>query len=170
MNKPPAFQFYAKDWLTDRAVKRMSSAARGVFISLLAYEWVNGPLENDHTELARAADESPREFAKLWPMLAPCFIPHPDNPRQLINPRLESERESQRQFREAQSLRSRAAWGKRKASHRLATGKPMPSSASAYEIRKDRGARAPKAHVPQGPLPCPRCGKLDCLDPFMCAA
>ena len=39
MNKPPAFQFYAKDWLTSETVLSMSERDEGLFIRLLAYSW-----------------------------------------------------------------------------------------------------------------------------------
>lgn len=38
-NKPPAFQFYAKDWLSSPTVKRMSNHYRGIYIQLLAAAW-----------------------------------------------------------------------------------------------------------------------------------
>lgn len=37
--KPPAFQFYAKDWNSSPTIARMSMADRGVFISLLSAAW-----------------------------------------------------------------------------------------------------------------------------------
>lgn len=37
--KPPAFQFYAKDWRSSHNVARMTSKERGVYIDLLAAAW-----------------------------------------------------------------------------------------------------------------------------------
>ena len=42
MAKAPAFPFYAKDWLSDAKVKRLSWAAKGVYIDLLAIMWGEG--------------------------------------------------------------------------------------------------------------------------------
>jgi hypothetical protein len=39
--KSPAFQFYPKDWLTDDKVMGMTDAEKGVFIDLLAIQWLN---------------------------------------------------------------------------------------------------------------------------------
>ncbi len=39
MAKPPAFQFYAKDWLSSKTVRAMSFEDRGVYIDLLAMAW-----------------------------------------------------------------------------------------------------------------------------------
>ena len=46
MAKPPAFQFYATDWLT--GTLELSLAARGAYITLLAYQWDKGgvPVDN----------------------------------------------------------------------------------------------------------------------------
>ncbi len=41
MNKPPAFQFYVKDWRSSPTVLRMSMHHRGVYITLLAAAWDN---------------------------------------------------------------------------------------------------------------------------------
>ena len=38
MNRPPAFQFYPKDWL-DFRVQRMSLAAQGAYIKILCFMW-----------------------------------------------------------------------------------------------------------------------------------
>ena len=38
--KPPAFQFYVRDWLTDTELSRCSPATRGIWIDLLAAMWV----------------------------------------------------------------------------------------------------------------------------------
>jgi hypothetical protein len=39
LNKPPAFQFYSKDWLTSETVLAMSERDQGLFIHLLAHSW-----------------------------------------------------------------------------------------------------------------------------------
>lgn len=41
--KPPAFQFYAKDWRSSPTVCRMSRAERGLYVDLLALAW-----DSDH--------------------------------------------------------------------------------------------------------------------------
>jgi len=39
VNKPPAFQFYARDWRSSPTVRLMSHKERGVYIELLAAAW-----------------------------------------------------------------------------------------------------------------------------------
>jgi len=57
--KPPAFQFYVRDWLTDTELSRCSPATRGIWIDLLAAMWVapdRGKLTKlTFDELARTA-------------------------------------------------------------------------------------------------------------------
>jgi len=40
--KPPAFQFYVKDWLSSPNVMMMTPEQRGCYIQLLAFSWPNG--------------------------------------------------------------------------------------------------------------------------------
>lgn len=44
MNKPPAFQFYAKDFLSSPTVRTMSLEAEGAYIHLLATAWDSDPV------------------------------------------------------------------------------------------------------------------------------
>lgn len=52
---PPAFQFYAKDWLSSPRVNAMSPAQEGAYIRLLALSWTNDDcaLPDDDDDLAR---------------------------------------------------------------------------------------------------------------------
>src|ERR1700691_2018023 len=38
-NRPPAFQFYAKDWRSSSTVSRMTHEQRGIYISIMALAW-----------------------------------------------------------------------------------------------------------------------------------
>lgn len=49
----PAFLFFASDWLTSTAF--MDAESRGMYINLIAYQWVNGELPNDFSLLCRLA-------------------------------------------------------------------------------------------------------------------
>lgn len=147
----------------------MSSEARGVYIMLLADEWINGPLPNDHVALAKICFESVRTVDRVWPMVSVKFVPHPDDPTRLINPRLEHEREEQvnrrAEMSEAGKKGAKKRWGPHRGGHK---GGNSLQSASA-SARQVLGAHAPQnGHVPQGPVPCPTCGKTDCPDPFDC--
>ncbi len=50
--KPPAFQFYANDWLSSPAIMLMTPAEEGAYIRLLAISWVKGGLPDDDEQLA----------------------------------------------------------------------------------------------------------------------
>src|ERR1017187_9733668 len=54
-NKPPAFQFYAKDWTASPTRQMMSLAAQGAYINLLAIAWDSDPIAT-----------LPNEPDKLW--------------------------------------------------------------------------------------------------------
>lgn len=67
-NRPPAFLFYAKDWL-DWKVLRMSDAAQGVYIRLLAFMWKDSPdqcsVPNDDRQIARVLGKDIRTWRNL---------------------------------------------------------------------------------------------------------
>ena len=52
-DKLPWFKFFAKDWLTDDTVLEMDCAERGMYIQLLAYQWVNGKIPKTRVAIAR---------------------------------------------------------------------------------------------------------------------
>ena len=47
ISKAPAFQFYASDFLSDLNVQMMTMAQRGIYITLLAMEWIEGSLPSN---------------------------------------------------------------------------------------------------------------------------
>lgn len=72
--KPPAFQFYAKDWLTDDKVNLMSLAAQGLYMRLLAAAWLRGgSIPSDESAAARLVGVPLEEFRELWPEVRPCW-------------------------------------------------------------------------------------------------
>lgn len=87
MSKAPAFQFYAADFLVD--VKHLKSCERGVYITLLAVQWVNGGLPKDIERLARCADEPLESFKIIWPLIKHKFV---EKKNLLYNPRIEASR------------------------------------------------------------------------------
>lgn len=62
MPKPPAFQFYTRDWLSSSAVRTMGLAARGAYIDLLAIQWQDGFIPDDDQEIARMLGCTPRQW------------------------------------------------------------------------------------------------------------
>lgn len=105
MNKPPAFQFYAKDWLVDTA--RLTLEEEGAFIRLLAHEWIEGHIPADEREIARLLGVGIRTFRKLFRSLRKHFLANSNGG--LVNARLESERHKQAAYRELQAMKGKAA-------------------------------------------------------------
>jgi len=72
MNKPPAFQFYPKDFLTDDKVAPMNLEQIGTYIKLLCYCWLNGGLPNNSEELCDMCG-NPDNWDKIWRKVSKCF-------------------------------------------------------------------------------------------------
>jgi uncharacterized protein YdaU (DUF1376 family) len=117
----PGFYLFVQDFLTDIRSAQMNYEARGIYISLLCYEWQERQLPTSMRELAALLKLKPSKLSKLWFQLAPCFR---EEGGHLVNPRLEAERQRQRhreqQQRQARQLRAQhgragalARWGKR---------------------------------------------------------
>jgi len=104
--KPPAFLFYAADWLTDTA--ELSKEEKGIYIDLLAYQWINGSLPTDATRLARLVGVDEAMLQSAWMIIGDKFAQiddfHNSNRKRYVNPRLEVEREILRERREARRL------------------------------------------------------------------
>lgn len=87
-NKPPAFQFYPKDWLTDEKVIMMSKEERGDYIDLLCMDWLNEGL--DIKMLAKSSD-----------LVRSCFEQRGER---VFNKRLDKERKRYKEFSEKKRL------------------------------------------------------------------
>ncbi len=100
----PAFQFYAQDFLV--GTMTMSAAARGCYISMLSFSWVNGPIPNTTKALTLAMcwGDSDGPFKPLWGEIAPKWKLGADG---WTNDRLEAVRAAQELYREEQSRRGK---------------------------------------------------------------
>ena len=111
----PAFRFYPGDFLNDAFVRAMPANARGVYITLLCVEWIEGHLPDDLDQLARLAAVSRAEFRKVWPFVEPCFERRAGGG--LYQKRLEAERQKQAAYRERMSARGALGAERRWGSH-----------------------------------------------------
>lgn len=100
MAKSPAFQFYASDFLTDTQSWEIEEV--GIYIRLLANQWVNGSLPNDLKRLSRIAGCDLETLKKAWVILGFKFFE--DEHGFLHNLKLEEIRGKQMTFREKQVL------------------------------------------------------------------
>ncbi len=104
MTKPPAFQFYASDFLASTMV--MTTMEVGAYIRALAHSWDCGALPKDEGKLSRMLQLTPDEFQVVWPTLRERFT---ETPKGYINKRLEVERKKQALYREKQANKGRAS-------------------------------------------------------------
>lgn len=111
--RAPAFQFYAREFLSD--VAALTNRELGAYWRLCCLCWTHGGLPTDVRRLAHMANESPREFGKLWPALAPYFE---EREGRLLQPMLERERKKQAEFRELQARKGRQSAASRASAKR----------------------------------------------------
>ncbi len=105
--KSPAFQFYPGDYLSDRNVVAMTMEERGVHLTLLCSQWIDGPLPADPAKLARLVHLTPEAFARVWPAVSPCFDVLGEGT--IANGRMERERAFQAEGRERRIEASKIA-------------------------------------------------------------
>jgi uncharacterized protein YdaU (DUF1376 family) len=146
MNRPPAFQFFPKDWL-DFKVQRMSLAAQGAYMKVLCFMWKDSKdqfsiLDNNDL-LARAIGTTVEQWLELRQEIQQSCDPIlEEKDGRLLSARLREEATKQRKYRRQQSEK-----GKRSAQQRLnrssTTVEPMQepednssSSLNSYKERK----------------------------------
>ena len=64
---PPAFQFYAGDWLS--STLGMAAELKGIYVDLLCWSWENGPLPDDPAWRQRVIGGSAETAARRWDRL-----------------------------------------------------------------------------------------------------
>ena len=112
MAKPPAFQFYAKDFLT--GTMTMSLMEIGAYIKLLAWSWDNGPLPIEASERATILGVRLPELRRVWVKLAPKWA---KTKAGYVNTRLEQQRTALNTYREKQAEAGKRGAVKRWDSH-----------------------------------------------------
>lgn len=118
MKRPPAFQFYPKDWL-DFKVQRMSLAAQGAYIKLLCFMWTDSKdqcsIFDEDNQLARAIGITGEHWLELRKEIQQDSEPIFEVKNGLlVSARLRYEGAKQRKYRKLQSEK-----GKRSAQQRL---------------------------------------------------
>lgn len=99
--KPPAFQFYAKDWISSKAVRMMNPRQRGYYIQLMAEAWDNTPIGHlpNEPEVLRVLALEPD--LKEWELNHRLVIEQFKVRGKLIySPRLCAERKKQSAYKE----------------------------------------------------------------------
>ncbi|MEN6321704.1 MAG: DUF1376 domain-containing protein [Syntrophaceae bacterium] len=109
LGKAPAFQLYSNDFFVDTITWELDEL--GLYSRLLFVEWSNGPLPNDPKKLAKIAGISPKKFSNLFQIVSLKFTVNDDG--NLINPRLEQERERQSKYSESRKEIANKRWDKK---------------------------------------------------------
>lgn len=100
MNKPPAFQFYPKDFLMDDKVIVMNLEEKGAYIVLLSYCWNNNGLTKNQKDLKNMCG-NPENWELIWGKVGKCFY---EKKGKFFNKRLEKELKKQKKWREKSRL------------------------------------------------------------------
>lgn len=112
-NKAPSFHMYAGDFLSDMNVRLMTMAQRGMYITLLLHEWIEGSLPSSLPHLRILCDNHP-DFDSDWKEISHCFY---DEDGRTYNSRLEKERKQMNEYRDRQSdsgkMGAKARWNKK---------------------------------------------------------
>jgi uncharacterized protein YdaU (DUF1376 family) len=133
MSKPPAFQFYASDFLVDTI--DLSNEELGAYVRLLCHQWVNGSLPAQLELILRCAHAVLPAFEAVWTSIQGKFTVGQDG--RLRNPRMEEVRQNMVRFHESKVLAGKSRWISReqslsaaKAEHEQST---LTSSSSSEE-------------------------------------
>jgi uncharacterized protein YdaU (DUF1376 family) len=115
---PPAFQFYAADFISDDTVALMTNEQVGAYVLLLCYSWQRPDgLPAAMSSLARLCRCTESRFSKkIWPSMSGKW--QKNELGHFFNPRLERVRQEQVDYRAHQSRAGRAGaasmWAKKR--------------------------------------------------------
>lgn len=119
MNKTPAFQWYAKDFLSDANVIKMTASEVGAYILLISICWVEGSLPNDLEDLSLLAKTPLEQFKISWnKRLSVCFVLN-EKANAFFHPRLQKEIKKQKEFRQKKSNAGKESGRKRRENREL---------------------------------------------------
>jgi len=104
------FPFDIDAWDTDETVRRMSYAERGVYITLLAWQWREGSVPSDAKSVAKALGASRRLVAHV---LERAFISDETDGQRVVNRKLAQVYADQLARSEKASVAGRASADKR---------------------------------------------------------
>jgi len=130
--KPPAFQFYARDWLS--STLGMPWDVAGLYIHLLAWSWDNGPLPKSAIWRRRVIGP---DAVRLWNGVKKRWKKTKDG---WINERLEHQRRGQMTFASRGEKGAKARW--QASPKHMPNRWPASASASASaDLNKPAAAR-----------------------------
>ena len=98
----PAFQFYARDWISDPNRLKMSLDAQGAYVLLYCHCWRGKSIEFDWEILSRLCNCRLDKIKKIWPKIQHLFEqikPKHEDKTYLICIQAEEERKEQEKNR-----------------------------------------------------------------------
>jgi uncharacterized protein YdaU (DUF1376 family) len=131
-NKPPAFQFYVKDYLSG-AARRMTLAGLGAYLNLLCTAWDSDPIGTlpiDPEKIRRLAGATVEEWAQIKDEVVENFVLFEHDPTRFVNKRLRQQWQELANYHEKLS-QTASERGKRGAQKRW--GKKTDSTAKDVE-------------------------------------
>ena len=134
-NKPPAFQFFVKDWTASPTRQMMSLTAQGAYINLLAVAWDSDPIAtipNQPDKLWKLATAMPEEWKVIRDEVLENFEPFDEDPTRLVNKRLRRQWLELQEFTEMASDR-----GKKGAAGRWNGNTPEPEGVEEEDQTQD---------------------------------
>jgi uncharacterized protein YdaU (DUF1376 family) len=66
MTSPPAFQWYAKDWLSECITLGLSQEEKAAYADMMSVCWLEGTIPVDPARLARVLSLTPKQAAETW--------------------------------------------------------------------------------------------------------
>jgi len=98
---PPAFQFYAADFLT--ATAELTDEEVGIYLRLLLNQWINGSIPGEMRRMAMLISAGHERLEKeMWPLIGQKFTKGEDG--RYRNDRLELVRKEQEEYREKKRI------------------------------------------------------------------
>ncbi len=129
MQKPPAYQWYVRQWLSSPTRLSMTKSERSAYRDLLDHCWeCGGSLPNDHDLLRRMADCTKAEWRRFGEKILSHFFKLPDG--RLTNALIKELWEERAAFIENRSVSGKHGAAKRWHSHDSAIAQPMAVDSS----------------------------------------
>jgi uncharacterized protein YdaU (DUF1376 family) len=147
--KPPAFQFYVKNWIS--STKTMSLEDKGAHVEMMAWSWDNGPLPTSESKRARLLGLTLSAFRRVWAEIGDKWVPIDTG---FVNLRLEQQRAELEARRVEQSNRGKKGadnrWHKHGVSIQQAVADSVltDSSASASALTEDQDQNQDQDQTP----------------------
>jgi hypothetical protein len=160
----PYWRCYAAETLSDSRFQSWDLAERGAFWSLLNIQWREGAVPGDQTTLAKLLHVDGGAMRSLWSAIGDRFIPHPDKPGMLANPRMEEARDeaiaAMNQKKRAGKAGAESRW---RTAKRANGGRIAAPSRTDGEESKAKQGRVEAAQVPP-PSDEPEAKPLEVVD------